>query len=436
MLFVMLALLCFLNYDKSEKARWLVLCGAAVGIVFVFKQNVGLLLLASATAAVVIREGMAFPRRSGGLGATRRTLIFWLGFTMIAAALLIYLAYLGSLRGMLDHFTSLAGDYSEKRAVPLPHIKLLAPVVVGLSAVCAIGVILVRRAPKLFEPFIVLTIAVVAAVLLVPHRAFVIKNSATAAISYLPLVMFILVLASAAWAFGKHRRSLEQREGWWRSFGPIAVVALFAFGAYLEVYPRADYAHLVRTLPPTFLLLLLAAKKGAPALTSWLRDRLQSPRRAAMLCVAAPLALLFIVGIKDTWQPRFDSSFRFVEQTPLRIERARGILVGRKQAEFIENLAAVIEGHSSVDDFIFSFAPRGTAFYFLSSRRNPTRLVWWRSAGIKKEDRDALADQIAAGIPKLLLVPDGFRNDRILDQVSARYHRIDFIGDIAIYERN
>ena len=214
------------------------------------------------------------------------------------------------------------------------------------------------------------------------------------------------------------------------------MVALFALGTYAEVYPRADYAHLVRILPPIFLLLFLAASHSIPSLTGYFQNYLSSARRAALLCAAVPIVLVFAVGIKDTWQPRFNSRFQFVDQTPINTSRARGVLVSRRQAAFIDELATAIEAHSSRDDYIFSFAPRGTAFYFLSMRRNPSRLLWWRSAGIKSEDREALLEKIAQGIPKLVLVPRGFNNDRVLDQLGARYHQIDTVSDITIYDRN
>ena len=129
-------------------------------------------------------------------------------------------------------------------------------------------------------------------------------------------------------------------------------------------------------------------------------------------------------------------SFDFIEQTPLKLERARGILVSRKQAAFIEDLAATIEAHSSPDDPIFSFAPRGTAFYFLAARRNPTQFVWWRSVGIKGHERESMLEKIDNGIPRLLLISEGFHNEKILDHINAHYRQIDSVGDIRVLDRN
>jgi len=292
-----------------------------------------------------------------------------------------------------------------------------------------------HKVSRLFEAFVVLATAAIATALLIPGKGYALKDSATASMFYLPPVLLLLVLIGIGWTFKNARRNAHERDLWWRQTGPILIVSLFAFSAYSEVYPRADYAHLVRILPPTLLLLLLAGREVVPLLTARFRDRLQSPHRAAVLCASAPLLLLFAFGITDAWQPRFDSAFRFTEQTPLSLERARGMLVGRKQAGFIEHLAASIEANSAPEDYIFSFAPRGTAFYFLSARRNPSRLVWWRSAGISKADREDLLEKIENGVPKLVVISEGFRNDRVIAYLDSRYHHLETVGDLKIYDR-
>jgi hypothetical protein len=300
-----------------------------------------------------------------------------------------------------------------------------------LIAVVVVGAIVGRFTPKLFEVFIVLVLGCGVAAMLIPGRAMAIKTSATAAVAYMPLTLFVAAVLFAAWQF----RNRSRGEGW-SSAGQFVIASLFALGAYLEMYPRADYAHLVRALPPVFLLLFLLIARAVPALTKYFQSRLSNPPRAAILCGAVPLVLLFSAGIKDAWQPRFDSGFHFIEQTPLKLERARGILASRKQAAFIEDLAAAIEAHSSPDDPIFSFAPRGTAFYFLTARRNPTRFVWWRSAGIKGRDRESMINTLAAEVPKLVIISKSFQNERLLGEINSHYSLVGEVADLRIYERN
>src|SRR5512143_3449156 len=112
------------------------------------------------------------------------------------------------------------------------------------------------------------------AVVLWPNRAFVFKQSAIAGVAYLPPVLFAAVIMAALWpgsdafrealrnptwrrrvrelwesVFGVFRTGSVRRQ-WWRRNGVTISVMLFALGVYLEMFPRADYYHLVRVLPP------------------------------------------------------------------------------------------------------------------------------------------------------------------------------------------
>jgi hypothetical protein len=238
------------------------------------------------------------------------------------------------------------------------------------------------------------------------------------------------------WQLVKVRGVAEGREQWWRRYGAIMIVALFTLGAYLEMYPRADEYHLVRVLPAVFLLLVLFINLTTASVTNSFRRFAEQPSRPALLTMAAPLVLLAVAGLYGTWGPHFDARFNFIDRKPLSLERARGMLVSGKQAEFIEGLARSIEENSSPDDYIFSFAQRGSGFYFLAGRKNPTRFVWWRSVGIDGQDREAVLAMISERRPTLILLQDSLTNKRIRETVSSNYHQVSAVTDIAVYKRN
>src|SRR5215813_8564327 len=52
LLFALGGLACILNYDSTGRVSWLVWCGLSTGAVFLFKYNVGVLLLGAGTLAV------------------------------------------------------------------------------------------------------------------------------------------------------------------------------------------------------------------------------------------------------------------------------------------------------------------------------------------------------------------------------------------------
>jgi 4-amino-4-deoxy-L-arabinose transferase-like glycosyltransferase len=440
MLFVLIGLASMLEFNRTENAVWLLLGGLWVGFVFIFKYNVGLLLLATGTLAIAIRELSVSTdgRRSVSLAidVAKKGFFFWAGFCVATGAMIGYLIYSGAFGAMVDHFWHHASAYSEQRSVRLPHPKLLGPVAAAAVVAVTGAILILWKRPRLFQHYLVLLLLLITMVLLFPGRFLWLKISATATVAYLPPVLFVGVLARSAWRLKRSARRPSGRRELWADLGAVIIVMLFALGAYLEVYPRADQYHLVRALPPVFLLLVLILARGRNAFELRLENYLSHPGRGALLCLSVPLVFLITTGIKDCWQPHFDSSFRPVERAELEIERGRGVLVGRKQAEFVESIDRVIRENSSEGDPIFSFAQRGTGFYFLSARRNPTRFVWWRSVGIKEEDRRSVLDMISNGEPRLILLQNSLKDKRIRETVVSNYQLAESVSDIAVYARH
>jgi len=438
LLFILLGLVCILNFDRSEKLVWLSLCGASIGVVFSFKQNVGIYLVLLISLSIVLREWLKSPAGVAvhlSRRVARRLLVYWIGFAVVAGATLGCIAYTGAFGPMLQHFFSFGSEYVGLRAVALPNPKLLMPVVVGSIIAAAVCLLAIRLRPVLFEPLLLSLLAVFSVLILIPGRGYLLKRSATATVSYLPAILIIIAICWFAWRVKRTTRKRDERNKLWHQYGSLVVVALFSLGTYLEMFPRADYAHLVRILPPIFLLFTLLLASFVPELIRFLETRVPHPRRAAILCAAVPVIALFVIGIKDAWQPRFHAGLHFIDSVPLNLDRARGVLVSRKQANFVQELAKTIEENSSPEDYIFSFAPRGTAFYFLSARRNPTRFVWWRSVGLGAAERQSLREMIAGGIPKLVIVSDKFRNQAILEALATRYRMLHTVRDIVLYEK-
>ena len=439
LVFVLLALLFMLNYDGSNRRLWLFSSGLAVGVVCLFKYNVGILLLGTGAALVVLRELVVLcdvPITGRLLASAKRAAIYLAGFAVVMAALVAYMAANGALGAMVDHFLHHAAAYSEARAVPLPSIKLIGPAVVALVVAAAGAAILFRVAPHMLEAYLVAVLLIGSLVILIPGRLHILKTSGTALVAYLPVFLFIGVAAFVSWVFKRKAKTGDERRRRWTDFSPIVIVMLFALGAFLEMYPRADYYHLVRILPPIFLLLLLVIVRATGKLGGLFEGRLRAPRRAAILCGLIPLVFLALVGVKDTWKPQFDSSLRMLDREPLSIARAEGIKVSARQKEFVEEMTRAIEENSAPGDHIFSFAQRGTGFYFLAARRNPTRFVWWRTVGIKSDARQSVLEMIADRKPKLILVQDSLTDPRVRDAVNANYHEVAAVADIAVFDRN
>jgi len=426
-LFALAGLSCMLSYDETGRSRWLALCGLAVGAVFVFKYNVGVLLFGCGALAIVARE-FATTRRIKG--AANALCVYLTGFAAVAVALAGYLAYNNAFGAMVNHFLHHAAEYSETRSVTLPSARAVLPAALASLAAVVAGLLVLRAKPRFLTPYLIVAIVVGSIILLAPGKAALFNESAIAAVAYFPPLVFAAASAAAIWQLKDRARDAAS---WWRENGAITITGLFAIAVYLEVFPRADFYHLVRVLPPVFLFFFALLFRGLPALGRRLQAQGCSDGRVALLITSTPLVFLLLAGVQDTWVPEFDSGLHFRDNRQLNVERGRGIFVEDKQAELTEGLVQLIQANSAEDDCIFSFAQRGSALYFLAARRNPTRFLWWRSVGISPDEREGVMTMIANRRAKLIIVQDIAANKEIQAFISDNYDQIGTVADIAVY---
>lgn len=427
MVFALVGLICMLNYDDTGSARWLLLCGLAAGAVFLFKHNVGILLIASGALAAAARELMTAGRIKG---AAKAVAIYVGGFAVIAAAFAAYLIYNRALGAMVTHFLHHAAEYSEARSVGLPSPAAAAPAAMVLVPIILVGGLVLLAFGRAFQYYLLATIVFGSVMFVQATRGDAFNDALLTLVAYFPPAVLIAASALALWRL---KRTQQAPVDWWRNNGAMTITGLFALAVYLEVFPRADYFHLVRVLPPVFLFFCALLARSLPVLTGSLSAMMQSPRRSALLLLSAPIVFLAVIGINNTWAPEFDSDLRFRDRHELNIERGRGVFVEERQAELTEGLVGLIQANSSKDDYIFSFAQRGSALYFLADRRNPTRFLWWRSVGISAEEREGVMTMIANRRARLIVVQDVAANKEIQDFISDNYDQIGTVADIAVY---
>jgi 4-amino-4-deoxy-L-arabinose transferase-like glycosyltransferase len=429
MLFALAGLICMLNYDDTGLARWLLLCGVATGAVFLFKYNVGVLLLGAAALAIALRELMTTRRVTI---AAKAVALYGSGFAVVAATFVTYLIYNHAFGAMVSHFLHHAAEYSEARSVGLPSPILVLPSALLLIAIAAAFVVtsFYGREFQFISTAFMVAIVLGTGELLRSAWGKVFSDSAIALVAYLPPTVFAVSAALAVWQLKKSEQSVAV---WWSRNGAVTITALFALAIYLEVFPRADYFHLVRVLPPVFMFFCVLLVRWRPVLAEQLRNKVKSPDNVASLVLAAPLLFLFVIGVNSTWEPQFESAFHFKDNRELTIERGRGILVEDRQAELTEGLVRLIQENSSKDDYIFSFAQRGSALYFLADRRNASRFLWWRSVGISPEEREGVMTMITNRRAKLIVVQDIAANKEIQDFIGDQYNHIGTVADIAVY---
>jgi 4-amino-4-deoxy-L-arabinose transferase-like glycosyltransferase len=427
MLFALAGLLCMLNYNRTSRFRWLLVSGLCVGAVFLFKYNVGVLLVGSGIVAIASRELMTTRRLKQ---ASRSIPIYVAGFLVAAGALAGYLGYQHAFAAMITHFLHHAAEYSETRSVMLPSPGAVLPATLVSLAAIAVGIFVLHKASRFFEAYLIAALGVGALILIAPTGAKTLRDSAVASVAYFPPLIFAASLALGIWQARRDRQDLQR---WWLDNGALTITGLFALAVYLEVFPRADFYHLVRVLPPVFLFFAALLARCAPSIKDFLNEHTSAGGRASLMVMALPIGLLILAGVQDTWVPQFDPAFHPRDNCELTIERGRGILVEEKQADLTEGLVRLIQENSSPDDYIFSFAQRGSGLYFLAARRNPTRFLWWRAVGISTEEREAVMTMIANRKAKLIVVQDISANKEIQDFVGSNYQHVGTVADIAVY---
>lgn len=424
-LFALFGLICLLHYDETDHYSWLVSCGLATGVVFLFKYNVGVLLLGAGTLSVAIRELMTTRRIRKCLKATS---VYIAAFGVVAVALGVYLKLTGSLGAMASHFLHHATEYSESRSVSLPPPDTLIPAALILIPVFVVGLVVFFVSRRGLEVYLAIVLVFGFLMLWRAQRGDVQNDAYLASVAYVPPLLFLSAFMLLIWQLIRNRR---EPHNWWNENGSLMITGAVALAVYLEVFPRADYYHLVRVLPPVFLFLVALLYQKLLRLFE-LRSALVSGRELWLL-FAIPVVFLTAIGLNNTWAPEFESGAHFRDNRELKIERGKKIFVEERQAELTEGLVQLIEANSSPGDYIFSFAQRGSALYFLANRRNPTRFLWWRSVGISDEERDAVMTMISNRRAKLIVVQDVAANKEIQEFIADNYDHIGTVADIAVY---
>jgi hypothetical protein len=131
----------------------------------------------------------------------------------------------------------------------------------------------------------------------------------------------------------------------------MMAVAVFGVCLLLQIWPRADFAHILYAMPPVFVLMM------------WLLSRL--PPRRLMPGLLPALALLSAGYLRTDWEYA-NYGVR------LKADRAMGTRASGEDAQRIDLVTAYIRGHTAPGDPIF-VVPWAAGFYFFTDRPNPTR---------------------------------------------------------------
>jgi HEAT repeat protein len=448
-----------LRFLETDALRWVIASGLAAGVCFSVKPNVGLFQLAMSGLVLLLalEPRSTAPRRGADVAAWWALLVgIGLGLTIVFASqasardVRVFLLPIAVLLGVLAARRVVVGTAQAPRRGVLAcglvfAVAVMAPVlpwvlyfldvlgpprfarallfigsgfehlyyepfhdagpwaaVLTTAAATLVVVGLLARARRL-SPAAILAAGggAVVAVALAATRAPMPEGLAAAIVSRVEdvsyfgaLVVHWLALASvvpALWRPHRPPRTVVE-----------AVVLAGALTAFLQLYPRSDFTHLVVAVPLTLVVgTALAARFAA-----WFPTALgvRAGVRAAMVAVvlaflavrvAPNLAAVLTWENGPAWRPRATLE---LARAPLGLELGRA-----SRLHALHDTVAYLQINTRPGERIFTF-PAIEGLNFLADRRNATRHGYF-FAGWPGHDVEAeVLDDLAAAPPRLMVV--------------------------------
>ncbi|MFY9557389.1 MAG: glycosyltransferase family 39 protein [Blastocatellia bacterium] len=399
-LFLALAMLLLLKYENRQKLKLVFLAGASLGLVALFKHNIGAYAIAG-TIAVLLFEVRGDARqmslavekpdstRSHRLRFARyRSLRPVLALlTGCAATLVPALAYMranDALAPMIRTLLFGPGEFLLSRlAIPLSPV---APVVLVTAIVLITWA--AHRLPRHPAIATAMWVALIAGISLFILRGN--QADVNQIIFYLPVMTLAcgFVIAIFGDIAVTDRRSL-------------VIAFIFAAAALMEAFPRFAREQSIAAMPLTMLFLVFLLYVLRPAIRGLLTRTLQYRLALAVLPITFVLieARMFI----DTY---FDNHIGFRANTELKIDRGRGVYFPAATAALIEAVVNYVEQRIPPGGYAFAQSDAGTSFLFLSDRRNISNAQFWIGVGVTPEERAATLDRIDKTQTKLIITSD------------------------------
>lgn len=437
MLFILGAIFFTLRWIDSRKAFDAFSAGLVVGIVAVFKQNVGVYLaIAFAVSLVVNTQGLpqSISEAKGLYVASWRRefkshIAAGLGVALPLLGLLVYLVANNALKAAMRVFTRGPGEHIQMKLTGYPLPKQAVLVFVAVFAAVKLARVIARRFPglRIATPAVAIAGAGVCAAL--APQSFI-DNS----IFWFPPALFFY----CAWtcvAASRRRRPEHTRQQ-----AMLLVLLMFSVASYLEVFPRSVRGLVIGTLPPAFILLAVVFQRHLSRARA-VEDHRTGLSSRSQLAIVAIIALIFPMRLIA---PRYVSleaaQVSFKADTELSFDRGAGVYLPAARADEVNGLVELVRDRVSEGGFFFAHALNATPYYFLADRNSPTGATLWNDAGTNEAERIRTMEMLTEKSVELVLTSDealaGERYDPLLAYLTNEFHRSVTIGKIVVLEKN
>jgi 4-amino-4-deoxy-L-arabinose transferase-like glycosyltransferase len=360
-LFLALALYASLSYFRSG-SRWrLVAAGASLGVLTLFKHNIGGYALLGVLAVITVD---AFARR----GRDKREV--WRDVSAVAAGFLIPLVPVAGLMASLGAFGAMTktllfgpGEFLLARIAGTPS-PLLA---VGFAG--AITGLFVLSSRMRSKPFLAGTLWVVFLAVCVWLMVLAGQDRYNKLLFFLPA---LIIAGSAVFAWRGADDASQRRD--------TLMVAVVAAAAYMEAFPRFAREQVIASMPFVGILLVLVAYHYAPRLK-------RGGSSVARLSLLSFPFLCLLMGGRLFANTFFGPGLHLRSDTELTIERGRGVWFPKAEAEEIDAVVGYIRERVPEGGFFFAESYAGSSYLFLADRRNPSAAQFWGGVGVSEAEK-------------------------------------------------
>ncbi len=365
-LFLALALLFLRQYLKQQKNRWLVLTGLSLGVLTLFKHNIGGYALIGTLFVVLLDEETASLKLRQMARNYRRALLVILGVAAPLLPVIVYMAAKDALLPMIKTLLFGPGEFLVSRlaSAPSPLVPVLFVLWLGL---CVFAVYKLRS-----SRIVAIAISAICALSIMWFLVWADQLIIDKLIFYAPVM---IILASVlTFLFGRKVGLTDRRA--------LAFVTVFAWAAFMESFPRFAREQAVAAMPFVILLLFYLLYVYKNELITFSRE----PILARFALIILPLAF-FLMGGRLFYNTYFDGGFKFKSTTELEFERGRRVYFPQSEADEINQVVSYIRRNTPPDGYFFTQSYAGSSFLFLADRNNPSGAQFWGGVGVTDEER-------------------------------------------------
>ncbi len=417
-LFLAVALFSILNYVTRRGRGYLVAAGLAIGVLALFKHNIGVYALIGSLVVVLAADLPPDVKIRQIIRGYRGPLILLCVFILSLLPVLIYMKSQGALGPMVHTLLFGPGEFLLGRLNALPS-PVMAVTFVGWLAMFGLFALGRVRSNRV-RAAIIMAAAVlsITGFFLLANQSFI-----DSIIFYAPVV--VVGVAVLVCSFGSQIVRT----------GRVALMAVLvgAAAAFMESFPRFAREQAVSAMPFVVLLLFYLLYSFKPKIQALAGGAL----RLNVVLGIVPLAFVLMGG--RLFSSTYFEGFRFKSDTELRAVRGRGVYFPESIAREIDDVVDYIQQRVPPDGYFFAHSYAGSSFLFLADRNNPSGAQFWGGVGVSDEEKRRTLAAIAEKDVRLIITSEkdlaAEKFTAMREYISGNYNLSNRIGDVIILER-